>query len=388
VLAVVKILYHHRVASKDGQHVHIQEIIKSLQKQGHELILVAPRAGENQAFGGDGGVISTLKKVTPKFIYEILEFGYAFIAAAKLLWAVRQHSPDFIYERFNLFTPAGIWVKKIAGVPLVLEVNAPLYEERNEHDGLGLKRLAKWTQAYTWRQADVVLPVTRVLAQQIIAYGVTPSKVHVVHNGINAEEFMGDRPSLKPPIDISNRTVIGFVGFCRKWHGLDKILELLLQPGNEHLFFLLVGDGPAVPALREYGVENGLSDRIHITGVVQRKDMPMWLRPIDIALQPAVVGYASPLKLLEYMATGKAIVAPDQPNIRELLQHEHSALLFQPDNQDDFIRACNRLASDRALRERLAENARHAIVERRLFWDDNAAKIVTLAETFITHQRA
>lgn len=378
----MKVLYHHRVASKDGQHVHIQEIIKSLQKQGHEIILVAPRAGENQAFGGDGGMVSTLKKSTPKVIYEILEFSYAFVAAAKLLWAIKKHSPDFIYERFNLFTPAGIWVKKIVGLPLLLEVNAPLYEERNEHDGLGLRRLAKWSQAYTWRQADVVLPVTGVLAEQVIAYGVNPSLVHVVPNGINAEEFMVDRPSLKPPIDTSNRTVIGFVGFCRKWHGLDRILALLLRPENEHLFFLLVGDGPAVPALREYAAENGLSDRVHITGIVQRIDMPMWLQPIDIALQPAVVDYASPLKLLEYMATGKAIVAPDQPNIRELLKHEHNALLFQPDSQDDFIHACNRLACDRALREQLAENARHAIVENRLFWDDNARKIVTLAETF------
>ena len=379
----MKILYHHRVASKDGQYVHIEEIINSLKKLGHQVELVAPAAGENQEFGGDGGVVSKLKAKIPQFLYEIMEFSYTFWAAIKLFIAVSKHKPDFIYERFNLLHPAGIWISKLTKTPILLEVNAPLLEERSKYDGLSLQKLARWSQGYCWKNADAVLPVTQVLADIVTSYGVAQEKITVIPNGINADEFIHQTPKPHLPVDVSNKTVIGFVGFCRDWHGLDKIVALLTKPGNEHLFFLLVGDGPSVEGIKQYAKQHQIEDRIYITGIVQRNDMPGWLIPIDIALQPAVVDYASPLKMLEYMATEKAIVAPDQPNIRELLTHDHDALLFNPDDQQGFVAACEQLANDADLRARVSANAKATVYANKLFWDDNAKTIVGIAQAEI-----
>ena len=64
--------------------------------------------------------------------------------------------------------------------------------------------------------------------------------------------------------------------------------------------------------------------------------MPSWLKSIDIALQPAVVPYASPLKLIEYLATGKSIIAPAQDNIKELLEDGENALLFDEGDMEQF----------------------------------------------------
>jgi glycosyltransferase involved in cell wall biosynthesis len=376
----VRILYHHRIASKDGQYVHVEEINKSLKKAGHEIVLVAPSVGEAQDFGGDGGLVSKLKARLPKALYELAEFGYTFWAFFKLCRAILRHRPDFIYERYNLLHPAGIWAKKLFRLPLLLEINSPLLEERSKYDGMSLTRLAGWAERYCWLQADVCLPVTQVLADYQRRVGVAEDRIRVIPNGINVEAFM-QQPHPSPlPVDVSNKLVIGFVGFCRDWHGLDRIVELLALPGNEQLFFLLVGDGPAVPGLLKVAEEKGVSERMFVTGLVDRDAMPGWLTPIDIALQPAVVAYASPLKMLEYMATAKAIVAPDQPNIRELLSDEENALLFDPRDDNAFAAACNRLARDPALRERLAERARQTVLERNLTWDGNAATIVELAE--------
>jgi glycosyltransferase involved in cell wall biosynthesis len=63
------------------------------------------------------------------------------------------------------------------------------------------------------------------------------------------------------------------------------------------------------------------------------------IRRFDIALQPPAVAYASPLKIFECMACGLPIVAPDQPNIREILRDGESALLFDPKRRDDLWRA-------------------------------------------------
>ena len=80
------------------------------------------------------------------------------------------------------------------------------------------------------------------------------------------------------------------------------------------------------------------------------------------------------------MATGKAIVAPDQPNIRELLEDNVNALLFEPSDQQSFIDACQKLVTDEQLRKRLATKAAASIFENDLLWDANAETIVQLAQ--------
>jgi glycosyltransferase involved in cell wall biosynthesis len=376
----MKILYHHRIASKDGQYVHIEEINKSLKGLGHEIILVAPRMGEDQDFGGDGGLVSKLKESLPKAVYEIIEFCYSFWAFLKLSIAILKHKPAFIYERYNLLNPSGIWAKKLFNLPLLLEVNSPLLEERSKYDGMSLKKLARWSQDYTWTNADIVLPVTDVLADYPRAAGVAESKIKVIANGINTAAFIDTVHQSPLSVDTEDKTVIGFIGFCREWDGLDKIVDLLAAPGNEKLFFLLVGDGPVIASLNAQASDLNVADRMYVTGLVERVDMPKWLVPIDIALQPAVVDYASPLKMLEYMATAKAIIAPRQPNIEELLEHNVNAWLFDPDSKNAFMDGLNVLVQDAELRKRLSAAAKQSVLDRELTWDGNARQIIAIYE--------
>lgn len=98
----------------------------------------------------------------------------------------------------------------------------------------------------------------------------------------------------------------------------------------------------------------------------------------DIALQPAVVDYASPLKLFEYLALGKAIVAPRQPNLQEVLADGQNALLFDPTDPQALALALDRLAGDPALRATLATAALATIREKRLTWRENARRVSEL----------
>ena len=108
----MKILYHHRTRSKDGQYVHIEEMIAALRGLGHAVIIVAPAAMENADFGSDGGLVAWLKRHMPRFMYELLELSYALLTFLRLARAVREHEPDCLYERYNLFQPAGVWIKR------------------------------------------------------------------------------------------------------------------------------------------------------------------------------------------------------------------------------------------------------------------------------------
>ena len=113
---------------------------------------------------------------------------------------------------------------------------------------------------------------------------------------------------------------------------------------------------------------------------MDRDKIAVYVSSFDIALQPDVVEYASPLKMFEYLALARAIIAPDSLNIREILTHNKNALLFDPVDPDAFVHCIEQLCDDVDLRKRLALAAKETITERRFTWDNNAKKVVALFE--------
>jgi glycosyltransferase involved in cell wall biosynthesis len=142
---------------------------------------------------------------------------------------------------------------------------------------------------------------------------------------------------------------------------------------NWHL--LLIGDGPAKEELEQQADQLGIAERVSFVGVIDRNEIADYVSAFDIALQPDVVEYASPLKLFEYMALGKAIVAPNRRNILEILVDEDNALLFDPDQEFSFSNQLKRLCESEELRKSLGLAARKTIEDRKLFWEENARKI-------------
>ena len=389
----MKILYHHRTASKDGQAVHIEELIAALREQGHEVRVVAPApaASEGAAMGGRVGWVHRLRQHLPKAVYELMELAYTLVAYRRLMQAAREFKPDVIYERCNLFLLSGLMVKKRLGLPLLLEINSPLTDERLRFGGLGLPGLARWSETTVWRGADVVLPVTQVMADAAAAAGVPAERLVVIPNGINVAHF-AHAPT---PADAkarlgagwSDALVLGFTGFVREWNGVDRVLHWMASPAAPATARLLVvGDGPARADLQALAARLGLGERVQFTGVVPREEVPACVAAFDIALQPAVNPYASPLKIFEYLALGKAIVAPQMPNILEILRHDHNALLFDPADPKAFANALTALAGDAELRLHLQHQARATIGEMGLTWQANARRVAALGQALVLGQ--
>ena len=376
----MKILYHHRIASKDGQYVHVEELTKALRQRGHEIIVVAPSVMEKDGFGSEGGMVATLKRYLPKFLYELMEFAYSLRVYIKLSRAFKQYHPDVLYERYNLFMPSGVWLKKRFDLPMLSEVNAPIFSERNKYHGISLKRLARWSEKYVWTNADFVLPVTDVLADYVKDSGVASQRIQVIANGIDLEKFdhYPDVERAKDKLGIAGKLVLGFTGFMREWHGLENVLDFVAEHRNNNMHLLLVGDGPARGGLEKRAKELEISELLTITGVVPRNSIGDYVAAFDVALQPDVVAYASPLKLFEYMIMGRAIVAPDTANIREVLKHGENAVLFDTANKDGLIQAVDSICQDTDLRHKISINARQTIFDRGFTWENNAKKVEEL----------
>lgn len=377
---LMRILYHHRIKSKDGQYVHIEELVHALRGQGHEVEIRGPGDIQEEEFGGESAVISALKQRMPGALYELLEFGYSVFDFLRMMYYCLSARPDFIYERYNLFFLSGVWAARLLRIPLLLEVNAPLYEERSRYDGIALRRFARWTERRAWQGANAVFAVTRVLGDKIAREGVAQEKIHIIPNGIRLEQFMSgpDPEEARRQLGLGGRFVVGFTGFVREWHGLERLLEYTAQHSDPDMHILIVGDGPHCDYLRQRAGELGIADQMTITGIIERKDIPRYVATFDIAVQPNVVDYASPLKLFEYMAMGKAIIAPDKSNIREVLD-EQGATLFDTESDASFFEAVHRLRQSGGLRRQLGEHARQTIMSKGLDWDNNARRVIAIA---------
>ena len=187
---------------------------------------------------------------------------------------------------------------------------------------------------------------------------------------------------------MQGKLALGFTGFVRDWHGLDKVIDLIANdPPESSRHLLVVGDGPARAALEQQARELNISHRVTFTGIVGRDDVARYVAAFDIALQPAVVAYASPLKLFEYLALGKAIVGPAQPNLMEILKDGHNAALFHPSRPDELPEAISRLCDDALLRAELGAKARATITDKRLTWHANAQRVAELFDAKIAHKR-
>jgi len=316
----------------------------------------------------------------PKSVYETLELLYSTVAFIRLYCAWRRFRPDVLYERLNLFQPAGVWLKTWTGVPLLVEVNSPLVYERSLEPGIALRRLAFWSERLVLKKADRVLAVSRALKQRLEASGVCHERIEVVPNGANP--VAPSKATLPAVIKLKDalhgRTVIGFLGFVRSWHKIDWVIELILREGvARNLHLLIVGEHTGVSARAGADLDR-LKHRMTVTGPIPFDEVYHYLSAIDVAVQPGSTEYASPIKIFEYMAAGRAIIAPDQPNIREILD-DTCAVLFEPERQSTFDAAVLDLCENPWKRDTLGRAAKRRLLEGQT-WRHAAERVKKVAE--------
>jgi glycosyltransferase involved in cell wall biosynthesis len=375
----VKILYHHRTLAKDGMGVHIQEMVAALHHRGHQVLVVGPRETDSPTTGTE----RPIRQMLPTAISELAELAYDGLALRRLQTAYASFRPDILYERYNLFLLAGMRLSRMHGVPMLLEINSPLAYERLKHENLAWRQLAHRLETKVWTAADAVLPVSHALADIVRGAGVTSDRIQVVPNGVDLRRFSTDISGVevRRELGLGSHVVLGFTGFVRQWHGLDRVLEVMANCGPaQELYLLIVGDGPAKADLKQVASRLGVAERVRFVGPIDHSEIPAYVAVFDIALQPSAVAYASPLKLMEYMAMGKAIIAPDQPNIRELITDKETGLLVMDGDTKGLAEAIALLVTNAELRLGLGRRAAQKVCERGLTWEANAERVEAVAD--------
>jgi len=386
----MKIAYHHRTRSTDAQRIHITEMVKALESRGHEVEVVSlvplDTGKDNPKRDADRAPWQKVVRRLP-FAYESVQLAYNFVGVPLLLSKTIRRKSAIIYERYALFNFVGVITAWIRGVPLILEVNSPLSLEQYRDKEIRLHKLARWAERVACRSASRVIVVSTPLRRILEENDVPNSNIEVMPNGVSLDEFKPRpaSPELRQRLGLKGFTVVGFVGWFRNWHGLDLLLKAFHKSNlaSHSVKLLLIGDGPAMPELKIYVERHEIQDGVLFTGAVKHADVPDYLDLVDVAVQPAAIEYCSPMKILEYMALGKCIVAPRQENIQELLREGEEAQFFKPWDVESMTEALTTIVLNPARAREMGRQARLAIETRGYLWSENARRVTEMAEAML-----
>jgi glycosyltransferase involved in cell wall biosynthesis len=391
----MNVLYHHRTRGQDVEGVHIRGMVGALRQLGHRVDVLSPPGvainGEAQAAGGEPATRraalsrrspwALVAASVPEAVFEAIEVAYNAYALPALEARLLRRRYQLIYERYALFSLAGVIAARRRKVPIILEVNDSALVDRIRP--LRLQAAARRVERFIWSSADAIVTITSYFRDLIVADGVAARRVHVVANAVDEAAFRvpPDGSEVRRRCGLNDKLVVGYVGAINYWRRLDLLIAAFGAIAARHpsAHLLVIGDGPDRAALREALHSQGLGARVSFTGKLEHSDIAAHLGAIDVAVIPHSNDYGSPMKLFEYMAAGKPVVAPWLPPIVSVIGDGDGGVLFPPLDLAGFTQALDAVLSDRDYRVRLGLRAREKALGEHV-WRRNAEAILRILD--------
>jgi glycosyltransferase involved in cell wall biosynthesis len=388
-----------RFSEPQAAQLHIYHTIRGLQQAGHQVALVALQGREVlythdlQVFKSDQQFASNyarlgLSGTAPFKLFESgvrrlqseLRLPYlALFDSYRMGEAGAKNLKGFqlIHERFNLLALGGVWASRKLGIPFILEVNADLLEQR-KFKGVpekGLRRLfSEWATRACFNAAAKIVCISAGLKDHLSSnWRIESSKLAVLPIAADIEAFGPNHKAelVRQGLGLSTEPVVIWVGGFYPWHDLDLLLESFTQvlQKQPQARLVLVGEGQTRPVVAQKIMRNGLRHAVIMTGAIAYSQVPEMLSIADVAVVPSAPitaslgGTGTPLKLFEYMAAGKAIVATAHNESAKVIQDGYNGLLVEAGDANRFAGAILKLINNPAERVRLGQNARQQAIQ-------------------------
>lgn len=276
-----------------------------------------------------------------------------------------------------LVTRADIYYSRDERVIALLGLFKPARSLVYEAHTLAGGRIGRWLQARACHAAGLIVPVTGLLRDDLIARGAPAERMWVAPDGIRADRFttMPDQVHARAELGWPEKVfIVGYMGRLHTMNmgkGVDTLVTALTTLRDLPIALALVG-GPdeAADALRAAWVAAGCaSEHFLYAGQVAPERVPTCLAAFDVCVMPLpatthFARHASPLKLFEYMASGRAIIATDLPSFSEILTHDQTALFVPPSDAQALRLAIRLLYAHPMLGQQLGQAARQTVLSR------------------------
>lgn len=319
----------------------MREMITAFEEEGCEVLPVImggiDNPPEEKTDGRESRTKSFFKKVLSENIWRSLKdlnlLRFDKKAGRKLEESILQFRPDMIYERCNYMQLSGIKMAKKHAVFHAMELNSPYIEQRRflskSHsflEGYAEKKEQKQLEG-TDLPLAVVGPLKKYFSNK---YNIDSDKFLVTHDAFNKDNILLNQDRRQEIINrygLSDKIIIGFVGSIFEWHGLDKLIKAFQKLPYDNVKLLIVGYGSYMNDLIELVEALGLEEDVIFTGRVPKTEVFNYISLMDICTAPDAAWYQSPVKIFEYGAMGKPIIAPDTEAVREIMDPGEDGIL-------------------------------------------------------------
>jgi glycosyltransferase involved in cell wall biosynthesis len=365
------------VFGSKGCSVHVQEVIRALGRAGVEVELHTVRTGGTAPADLESVEVFEIPFDRKGGREAIEERGLAANADFTASLSGRP-AYDMVYERYSLWGQAGMEFARGAGLPGILEVNAPLVEEQATHRTLVHRDEAEAIATRVFSLASGVVAVSSDAREYVCANGGAPERVHVIPNGVDPGRFVpAEAGAPERPFSV------GFVGSLKPWHDLDTLVAgyVLLLESQPEARLLIVGDGPERERIEANLDAAGAGAGVTFSGAIAPAEVPQWIQAMDVGAAPYArdaARYFSPLKVLEYMASGIPVVGSRTGQIPELVEEGVAGLLHEAEDAAGLAQALDTLARDPEARGRMGQAARSSVIAHHS-WDSVVATTLGLA---------
>jgi len=292
---------------------------------------------------------------------------------------------------------AGIVAAKLLKLRVVLDYPdlwTPMATEMLSWSSTGIKStILDKLEGTIVKLADHIVAVTHTIRMKALQLGVNEAKITVIPNGISLENIIdwnapNGMPTLHKTID---EHVILYSGRLERWTDIESLIKAapLVLSEFPNSRFVIVGDGTQVGVLKTLISNMQLQDKVILTGFIERDKVWNMIRSVDVCITSFSEGDTSdaalPIKLLEYMALGKPIVATKGEGITDFLKDNENALIIDPNHPESMASAILMLLRNRSLARSLGLNA-HKIVKDTLDWKSLAHNFGRVCRSVLEEQ--
>jgi glycosyltransferase involved in cell wall biosynthesis len=376
--------------SEDGFVYPDVEICTSLTLFGNEVHWIVASRESNAHFRRGDVEVHSLRypfaSTTKNILLKTARLPIYELSRLRLLHTLfRKQRYDALIVKENPFDGlVATWLKRTQKTRFVLMLPNPLDQEWEGYKISHVRPLILYYLIASFnrfilrclvRRADLVVTSSRAAGADLLRFGVSPDRVFAVPAGISPQRF---RDNATSGIDVLGRYALGgrvviYVGSVAKARRLDVMIHAfaLLAGSYSDSKLLIVGDGNAVEDLKRLSRELGLGDRIVFTGVVSQRDVPTYIQAADVAVCPvppySFYRMSSPIKLYEYMAMGKPVVANVEiTEHREVLEESGGGILVSHGPQG-FAAGIRTLLEDTSGAAEMGERGRTWVLKNRTY---------------------
>jgi glycosyltransferase involved in cell wall biosynthesis len=283
--------------------------------------------------------------------------SYFWVAAA----AARALHPDLVITRTARIASAS----GMLGLRVLLELHTPPESSAGWHN---VRRLASCGNVLRW--VFISERLQEIFAEQV---KIPPHKMLVAHDAVDLERFRPvlSRHEARARVGAPAGPLVVYAGSLYEGRGGEQLVEVAATLPDVR-FWLVGGEPVDVERIRRHAALRGAGN-VELLARVPTSQLPVYLFAADALVIPSTrngmaidrrtihVDYSSPMKLFEYMAAGRPIVATRLSGLAEVIEHERQALLVEPGDTDELRAAIVRVLGDPVLAQRLGEAARSTV---------------------------